>query len=524
MVRRHVLALIVFCAVIWLPGLPMRTLWATDESRYALLARDMDERGDYVVPLLRGGEIYHQQPPLFLWSEVVSRRLVPGIPAEAAYRLPSFVAGTGGVLVVYGLAATLFGPAAGLASGLVLATDLRYLQQAEWISTDMVLCFFMTAVLACFYRAYDSGRRRWYLAMYAMAGLGTLTKGPVGFVLPGMVIVAYLVARRDWAEIPRMRLHWGVLIVAAILAPWILLFWHQAGAEQVTNLILKQSFERYTHAWNNLAPWYYFLWRFPLDFLPWIVILPFAVTASWRGMEPKHRAFLWTWFAVIFLFFSVSTGKRGVYLLPLHPAAAMLTGWYWGTASRWLDRSSRAVGLLFLALGAALLAPIAPARVAAMPGLGPALTAVGAVSLLCGLAIVVVRRSHRLPVIAGATGLVMLVGVLLLAPLENRRQNITAFSAEIARLVPEGARVGMVRNTLEDFAYYSHREPEVELRPGRRLKEWMQQPDRVYAVLDQEAYEDLERHSWSPHSVLSRNIVIGQPYYLIAKEPHGNHP
>ncbi len=521
--RRHVLVLVVFCAVIWLPGLPVRTLWPTDESRYALLARDMDERGDYVVPLMRGA-VYHQQPPLFLWTEVLSRRLLPGVPPEAAYRVPSFLAGTAGVLVTYGLAAALFGPAAGLASGLVLATDLRYLQQAEWISTDMVLCFFMTAVLVCFYHAYDSGRRRWYLAMYAMAGLGTLTKGPVGFVLPGMVIVAFLALRRDWAEIPRMRLHWGVLIVAGVLAPWVLLFWRQAGAGQVTNLVLKQSFERYTHAWNNLAPWYYFLWRFPLDFLPWIVMFPFAAAASWRRMEPKHRTFLWTWFAVVFLFFSASTGKRGVYIMPLHPAAAILTGWYWGTGTRWLDRSSRATGLLFVLVGAALLAPIAPERVAAMPGLRPALMALGALSVLCGLVIMLVRTTRRLPAIAGATGLVLLAGVLLLAPLENRRQNVTVFSAEIARLVPEGGRLGMVRDTQEDFVYYSHREAEVELRPGRRLREWMQQPDRVYAVLDQAAYDDLTRHSWSPHTVLARSIVVGQPYYLIVKEPHGNDP
>jgi len=357
-----------------------------------------------------------------------------------------------------------------------------------------------------------------------------MTKGPVGFVLPGMVIVAYLALRKDWAAILGMRLHWGVLIVTAIVAPWLLLFWRQAGAEEVTNLVLKQSFQRYTSAWNNIAPWYYFIWRFPLDFLPWMLVFPFAVAASWRGMEAKHRAFLWTWFAVIFLFFSASTGKRGVYILPLHPAAAILTGWHWGTARRWLDRSSRATGLVFLLLGLALMWPVAPGRVAAVPGLRGALLVVGAISVLCGLAIVMLRTPRRLGAIAVATGLVTVAGVTLVAPVENRRQNVTGFSAEIARLVPEDARLGIVRNGQEEMIYYSRRNAEVELRPGHRLELWMQQPDTVYAVLDQAAYDDLARNAWAPFEVLARATLADEGYYLIVKrkanteEPHGTHP
>ena len=117
---RHRLTLIALCTLMWLPALPVRTLWPTDEPRYALIARDMAESGDYIVPIKRG-EVYHSQPPLYLWLEVLSGKLLGGL-GETAARLPSFLAAISCLLIVHGLATRLFGAGAGLACALVLAT------------------------------------------------------------------------------------------------------------------------------------------------------------------------------------------------------------------------------------------------------------------------------------------------------------------------------------------------------------------------------------------------------------------
>lgn len=523
---RHRLALIAFCAVMWLPGLPARTLWPTDEPRYALIARDMAESGDYVVPMKRG-EVYHSQPPLYLWAAVVSSKLMGGL-TEAAVRLPSFLAGVGCVLVVHALAGGLFGAGTGLMSALVLATDVRYLLSAQWAATDMLLCFFMTSTLACFYAGWHREDRRWYYLMYVMAGLGTMTKGPVGFVLPGLVIVCCLAARRDLREVLRMRLPWGVVIVCTMLAPWLILFWRQAGSEEVANLVLKQSFQRYTDAWNNIAPWYYFLWRFPLDFLPWFPFFPVAVAASAVRMEKGHRAFLWAWFGVIFLFFSASTGKRGVYLLPLHPAAAILVGWLWHRAledlawdrgdafRRWIRFGAVAVAGMFAGIGIVLFSPL-PSRAGLPPDARGAALVLGAIAIACGAAIALLPLRWSLKATAGATALLTLGGLLMLAPVENRRQNITAFSAEIARQVPAGAPLGIVRDRYEDLIFYSHRDADVELRPGRRLDQWLTRPETVYAVLDRAAYDDLKNHTGLVWELLDQQVLSGEDYYLIVK-------
>ena len=520
---RHRLALILFCTFMWLPGLPARTLWPLDEPRYALIARDMAESGDYIVPIKRG-EVYHSQPPLYLWTEVLSARLLGGL-TETAARLPSFLAAVGCVLVVYALGASLFGAGAGLMSALVLATDVRYLLSAQWAATDMLLCFFMTSTLAAFYKAWVRGDRRWYYVMCTMAGLGTMTKGPIGFVLPGMVILCCLVVRRDLREVLRMRLHWGVLIVSAILAPWLVLFWRQAGTHEVANLVLKQSFQRYTSAWNNIAPWHFFLWQFPLDFLPWAPLFAVAAAASAARMEKEHRAFLWSWFGVIFLFFSASTGKRGVYLLPLHPAAAILTGWLWHRAlqgdrgeslRKWLRYGSLAIGVIFAGLGLVLLSPV-PARAGFPPEARGAILVLALLCLTCGAAIVLLPSRRVFMAIAGGTALLSLGGVLMLAPFENRRQNIRPFAAEIARRVPEGASLGIVRDRFEDLIFYSHRDARMELRSGRRLVRWLSRPETVYAVLDRTAYDDLKTRVEFTWDLLDHQVLAGDEYYLIVR-------
>ena len=522
---RHRLALIAFCTLIWLPGLPVRTLWPTDEPRYALIARDMLESGDYIVPIKRG-EIYHSQPPLYLWTEVVSARLMGGL-TEAAARLPSFLAAVGCVQVVYGLGAALFGGGAGLMAALVLATDVRFLLSAQWAATDMLLCLFMTATLACFHRAWSSGDRRWYYLMYAAAGLGTMTKGPVGSVLPGMVILCCLAAAGDLREVIRMRLHWGVLIVCAILTPWLLMYWRQAGGHEVSNLVLTQSFRRYTAAWNNIQPWYYFLWRFPLDFLPWAPVFPIAMVAS-RRLARNQKALLWSWFGVIFLFFSASTGKRGVYLLPLHPAAALLMGWLWHQAfgetdgegvrlpRRSIQLARVAIGLGFAVLGAFLLSPL-PSHTGFPVDARWATIVLGLFAIACGAVIVMIAPRRAVVAIAGATGLLSLAGILMLAPYENRRQNITVFAASIERLVPRGAPLGIVRDRYEDLVFYSRRPAERELRPGKRLAAWMNRPGPVYAVLDRAAYDDLKQLPAVTWELLDQQTLAGEEYHLIVR-------
>ena len=505
----------------WLPGLPSRTLWPNDEPRYALIARDMMESGDYIIPTNQG-RIYSQKPPLFLWAELASSAVMGGV-SEVPVRIPSVLAGIGTVLLVHALGCAMFGAGAGLLGGLVMATMSRTQLSAQWAAPDMLLCFFITAAFYCFVLAHRTGRGGWYLPMYASAALGTMTKGPMALIIPGLAIPAYLLLTGRRSELSRMRPLAGLLVAALLIAPWLVMFGLGAGGGPAANLLLKQTVVRYTSAWNNVGPWYFYLWHFPLDCLPWTMVFGAAVAVAWKRMERAEGILLLAWFGVVFLFFSASTGKRGVYLLPLYPAVALCVGWFGDRCRsepdrpderRWLRAACVATAIPFLAVGLLLLRP-ATAGIPLPDGARGVAAPLGAVCVLAGMLVAILPPVRSLYAIAGSAAVLNLAGVLLVAPLVNQWQNVVPFAASIRSHVPEGAPLGIVRQDYEALVFYSGRTPEVQLKEGRRLEEWLSRPEPVYAVLDQPAWEDLASHDGLAWRLLDRQKISGDDYYLI---------
>jgi len=518
---RHRIYLAAFCALMWLPGLPSRTLWPNDEPRYALIARDMVENGDYVVPTNQG-KVYSQKPPLFLWAEVASSALMGGV-SEVSVRIPSVAAGIGTVLLTHAMGCILFTPGAGLLAGLVMATTSRTLLSAQWAAPDMLLCFFITASFYGFLLGHRTGRRGGYLAMYVCAALGTLTKGPMALIIPGLAIPIYLLLSGRRSELPRMRPLAGFLVMALLIAPWLVMFGLGAGGGAAANLLLKQTVVRYASAWNNVAPWYFYLWHFPLDCLPWTMVLAAAVAAAWRWMDRADAKLLLAWFGVVFLFFSGSTGKRGVYILPLYPAVALCVGWFGSrclelsdgaAARRWLRTACVATAVPFLAIGILLLRP-GTAGIPLPVGARGVAAGLAAGCLVAATLIAVLPPRRSLYAIAGSAAALNLAAVLVVSPLENHRQNVVPFAASIRSHVPEDAPLGFVRQNYETLAYYSDRTPDVQLGPGRRLEEWLGRSERVYAVLDEPAWKDLASHEDLDWKLLDRQKLSGEDYYLI---------
>jgi 4-amino-4-deoxy-L-arabinose transferase-like glycosyltransferase len=162
--------------------------------------------------------------------------------------------------------------------------------------------------------------------------LATLTKGPVGFLLPLLVCLTFLIAQRDWKAIKGMRLPSGMLLMMALVLSWYVPAVLQGGSSYLQDTLFKHSIARYSQGWAKLRPFYYYLYMFPISFLPWAIFLPGAfIYGRLRETLEKRKEYLFllVWFAVIFLFFSMSKGKRALYLLPLFPAAAILVGKLW---------------------------------------------------------------------------------------------------------------------------------------------------------------------------------------------------
>jgi 4-amino-4-deoxy-L-arabinose transferase-like glycosyltransferase len=321
--------LILFSGLLYFTNLGQWDLWNPDEPRYAEVAREMVVNGDWVL-MHYNGNVYPDKPPLFFWLVGLSSYLWQGFTSFSA-RLPAAFFGMLAVILTYLIGRSLFGSSVGLISGLILATSFEFAFRSTRANIDSVLTFFTTASILCFVHWYRSKGPIIY-GLYVGMALATLTKGPVGFLLPLLVCLTFLIVQKDWKAIKGMKLLPGMLLMLALVLSWYIPAVLKGGSSYLQDTLFKHSIARYSQGWAKVRPFYYYLYTFPMSFLPWAIFLPAAFLYG-RVRETLERRkeylFLFVWFAVIFLFFSISKGKRALYLLPLFPAAAILVGKLW---------------------------------------------------------------------------------------------------------------------------------------------------------------------------------------------------
>ena len=182
----------------------------------------------------------------------------------------------------------------------------------------------------------------WYLAFYVLIALAVLTKGPVGFVLPGLTIALFLLYVGKFREVVReMRLFWGVLIILVLSVPWYVLVTLANGEAFIDSFFGYHNLERFTSVVNrHWAPWYFYFVIVFLGFAPWSVYLPVAIAqlqfwkrSIWRHQPRSQQLGLFAlfWFGSVFGFFTIAVTKLPSYVLPLTPAAAILVALFWSS-------------------------------------------------------------------------------------------------------------------------------------------------------------------------------------------------
>jgi 4-amino-4-deoxy-L-arabinose transferase-like glycosyltransferase len=328
--RLLVLGLFVFAA-----GLGLREPWPADEPRFALAARDMVLSGEWLIPRV-GGEAYSDKPPVFMWLIAIPNRL--GIDLTIAYLLPSLLAALGTLALVYDLARRLWGRQAGAAAGLVLILTLQFTMQARTAQIDAVVCFWITLGVYGLLRHMLLGPHwRWYFAAWLAMGVGVITKG-VGF-LPLLMFLPWAALRLRFPErLPAIRTPVGIwwlgpvallLAVALWLVP-MMLYVAQSGSPELAayrdDILLRQTAQRYANPWHHVQPfWYYLVGVIPWAWLPLSLLLPWLVPAWWQRLKAGDAPtwLLLGWAACVLVFFSLTPGKRGVYILPALPAVVL---------------------------------------------------------------------------------------------------------------------------------------------------------------------------------------------------------
>ncbi|MGZ5786693.1 MAG: glycosyltransferase family 39 protein [Ramlibacter sp.] len=320
---------VLLLAALWLAvTLWMRPLALPDEGRYAGVAWEMLRSGNWLVPTLDGLPYFHK-PPLFYWITAAAMSLFG--TTEWAARVAPFLGGLAACAALHGFAARWAGNAIARAALFVLATLPLFFVGAQYANLDMLVagCIAVTIVAAAHavLEATRSRQSRRAIALaWAFAALGLLAKGLIGIVLPGMVVVAWLLVLRR----PRLLfslLWWpAIVLFIAIAAPWFVAM--QLQFPQFADyFFIVQHFKRFAEAgFNNAQPFWFYPAILVVLTLPWIFWLPAAARRGyWADARlGPLRQLMWLWLGLITLFFSLPQSKLVGYILPVAAPLAFL--------------------------------------------------------------------------------------------------------------------------------------------------------------------------------------------------------
>lgn len=323
--RYHLPFLFLFSLILYLPFLGSRDLWAPVEPRYGEIVRVMFSKGEWIVPTVNGN-LYTDKPILYFWL-ALGFSYIAGAVSEWTLRLPSALSSVGLVMVAYLLGKDCFDRGVGFFAALVLATTARVLWEARWVHTDMLFTFFFTCSIYFFLRLWRSeeGKRDALLA-YLFMGLAVLTKGFIGVVLPGLILGLFVILTGPIKGLRRLHLPLGIAVFLLVVSSWFVPVTVATQGRWMSEFVWVHHVQRYLSGLGHREPLYYYFINFPADFLPWtLFLIPAAIACRpQRGMLSRPiPLFLTIWFLVVFGFFSLSDTKRGLYLLPLYPPAAL---------------------------------------------------------------------------------------------------------------------------------------------------------------------------------------------------------
>jgi 4-amino-4-deoxy-L-arabinose transferase-like glycosyltransferase len=334
-------------------------LLGPDEPRYTRVAVEMHRAGEWVTPTLQGVP-WLEKTPLFYWLAGAAFSVLG--ETEAAARIPSVLAALllVGATALFG--ARLHGQAAGLHAGFVAGTSLLPFAYSRAASMDMLLAATVTVAIGLAgLRVLGIAGRLAIVAAAAAAGLATLAKGPLGLLLPLLVLGSYLLATREWRWLRALLAPAAVFAFAVVAAPWYVAILLDQGRHFLDVFILDHNVQRFTSTvHNHPGPLWYYLPVLLAGLIPWSGL---AVPGIFRLAPRRSRIdlFVLLWLAVPLAFFSLAGSKLPGYVLPCVPPLAILMG---HAADRLVCEGEtperllwgRVVGLVGLALGALLAA------------------------------------------------------------------------------------------------------------------------------------------------------------------------
>lgn len=319
-------------AALFFGPLGSRALWNSDEGRYAEIAREMIERGDWIVPHLNG-VLYFEKPPLVYWLTAISFKIFGYGEFAARFWCAAFGWLTVGLVML--LARRWKDSRVAVLSGAVLATSLLFFALTQFLVLDMALTFWFTLALFAMTgilteRLPERVGRYAYILAFALGG-GFLTKGLIALIFPCGVLFVLLLYTRSWSTLSKIPWKGCALIFVVLVAPWLVII-SLRHPDFLTFFLIREHFSRFlTDVHHRSAPAYFFIPVLAAGFLPWTFVLPRVIREGLVHrcaalQRDPVRALLFAWVLLVTGFYSFSQSKLVAYIIPVFPALALLVG------------------------------------------------------------------------------------------------------------------------------------------------------------------------------------------------------
>jgi len=516
---------VLVAAALFLPAIGRRTIYVSDEARYALLARNMIEHGHWLVPHI-DGEVHLEKPPLYMWTIAVLS-LIPGDVNEWTAALPAAVSGIAGVGMTFVLGRRLFGPLGAFLAALALATTSGYFWLARAVLADMTMTFFIVCSVWAFWSAIESPGSdvRPMIVCYVCLGLALSSKGPAG-LLPVVVFAAFLITEDGWRGVRRLRLPMGAAIVALIASPWAAAFALQRETNYLQTVLRDDYMGPHVAMWGRVGEVFFAAGPLGLKFLPWSLFVPAALWYGCRDADAATRRafrFLLCWALVYVVLITITSHRRERYLLPVYPALALMVGGLWQRWMRSPDRRAlRIHGWLWSATAAVaaivLVSPLPlrteeavllPASLGLKIVVAAGILASGAVGLWAASA---GRTRVAFAIIALTTASMLTYEAWTVGRRYTAHYDVKGFARRVADHVGPADDLLAFESGRLSYDFYLRR-PVKGIRDASELAASVTSGRPVYVIADERAWRNLDARGFRLH-VLERTELAGRAVML----------
>lgn len=338
-------------------GLDFYPLMDVDETRYAVMARDLAYSLDWNSLMLNAAP-FLEKPPLYFWLVATSIKAFGGFSAFAV-RFPIALLSTFLIFFTYYVGKKTISRKFGTISALVLVSSMFFLILSHVAIIDMVLTVFMTSAIYCALLTHfceDKNKKYFWWYFYLFVGLGFLAKGILALAIPAVIVLVYGLITKTAKDIFKpVNILPGTIVLFALILPWHLIMYRDYGFQFIKEYFILHHFARLmgSETLGRERPLLYFIPVFLLGFMPWTFIFIAFLVDGYKKLAAKYKAtegkvkekiaslfeattneqklmlFSVVYFVVVFSVFSSSSTKLPTYILPLFPAAALMTGYYW---------------------------------------------------------------------------------------------------------------------------------------------------------------------------------------------------